>query len=336
MRSPSIVLLLLLAEIAAAEIPVTARPLADLVIHPERSAPASVESVNNADLSSEITARVLTIPVRVGEVVNAGEILVQLDCRDYQSRLAAQQATLVQFQSQKALAESQLDRARNLKRERNISDEEVDRRDTELAALEAQIKAQTETIRQAETNVERCTVRAPYRAAVTARLTDVGTLANPGSALLRLVQLDQLEVSARVRPDEVEEGAAAERLEFVYLDRRYPLKVVRVVPVVDPATRTVEIRLEFVAEEAPSGASGRLIWHSAGDYLPAELPVRRGGTLGVFVLTDGEAAFHPLEGALEGQPARVGLPADSMIIVEGRQRLQDGDAVRVGEHATSD
>ena len=52
MRSLSVTVLLLLARIAAAEIPVTARPLADLVIHPERSAPASVESVNNADLSA--------------------------------------------------------------------------------------------------------------------------------------------------------------------------------------------------------------------------------------------------------------------------------------------
>jgi len=336
MRSLLVSLLLITPWPSAAEIPVTVAPLSGLVIHPERSAPASVESVNNADLSAEISARVQAIPVRVGDVVDAGEILVELDCRDFESRLAAQQATLIQLQSQQTLAASQLGRARDLKRERNISEEEVDRRNTELAALDAQIKAQSEAIRQAELNVERCTLRAPFRAAVTARLTNVGTLANPGSPLVRLAQLDELEVSARVRPDEAAEGAEADRLEFLYLGRRYPLEVRRILPVVDPVTRTVEIRLELMGEAAPSGASGRIIWRSGGSYLPPELPVRRGGELGIFVLSDGKAAFHRLEGALEGQPARVELPGDSQIIVEGRQRLQDGDAVRISDPKVSE
>jgi RND family efflux transporter MFP subunit len=336
MRRFLFALMLITPWASAAEIPVTVAPLSRLIIHPERSAPASVESVNNADLSAEISARVQAIPVRVGDVVDAGEILVELDCRDYASRLAAQQATLIQLQSQQELATSQLGRAQNLKRERNISEEEVDRRNTELAALDAQLRAQTEAIRQAELNVERCTLRAPFRAAVTARLTDVGTLANPGSPLVRLAQLDELEVSSRVRPDEATEGAEADRLEFLYLGRRHLLKVRRILPVVDPVTRTVEIRLEFVGEAAPSGASGRLIWRSARSYLPPDLPVRRGGVLGVFVLSEGKAAFRPLEGALEGQPARVDLPADSLIILEGRQRLQDGSTVQLTEPAVSD
>jgi RND family efflux transporter MFP subunit len=320
----------------ASEIPITAKSLSELIIHPERSAPAAVESLNNADLSAEITARVRAIPGRVGDIVEAGDTLVELDCRDYESRLTMQQATLTQLRSQQQLAASQLDRARNLKRERNISDEEVDRRIAELAAIDAQVKAQEESILQAELNVERCTLRAPFRAAVAARLTDVGTLANPGSPLIRLVQLDALEVSARVRPDEATEGAEADRLQFVYLGTRYPLKVRRVLPVVDPATRTVELRLEFTAETAPSGASGRLVWYSSGTYLPAELTVRRGGDLGVFALTEGKAVFHVLESALEGQPARIDLPPQTPIIVDGRHGLQDGDPVRIASPDDSD
>ena len=55
--------------------------------------------------------------------------------------------------------------------------------------------------------------------------------------------------------------------------------------------------------------------------------VRRGGQLGIFHVNDGVAHFHPLPGNLEGQPARVDLPADTRIVVEGRHRLADGDAV---------
>jgi multidrug efflux system membrane fusion protein len=321
---------------SATEIPVTAVPLSALAIQTERSAPAAVESVNNADLSAEITARVSAIPVRVGDVVNAGDVLVRLDCRDYESRLAAQQASLLQLQTQQKLAANQLGRARNLNRDRNISEEEVDRRSTELAALDAQIGAQTEAVRQAELNVERCTVRAPFRAAVTARLTDIGSLANPGSTLVRLVQLDELEVVARLRPGEAIETSEAKQLEFVYLGQRYPLAVRRTLPVVDPTTRTVELRLEFTGAAAPPGSSGRLLWQSPGTYLPPDLLVRRGDALGVFVLVDGRASFRPVGEALEGQPARVDLPAGSLIISEGRQRLRDGDAVRAVAPASGD
>ena len=329
-RWPGMLLLLTSAALAE-EIPVTVRTVAELAIHPERSAPATVESLNSTELSAEITARVLAIPVRVGAVVEAGARLVELDCRDYHSRLAAEQATLKQLQAQRQFAVHQLERARNLNRQRNISEEEVDRRGSERAALEAQEAAQKEAIGQAERAVERCILHAPYRAAVTARQTQVGALANPGSPLLRLVQLDSLEVSAHVRPDEAREGAEADPLTFLYLGERYPLQIARIAPVVDPATRTVELRLRFTNAAAPAGASGRLLWRRAGASLPPELAVRRNGQLGVFLLADDQARFQVLPEAMEGQPIAIELPPQTRIIVEGRQRLQDGDAVRPSE-----
>jgi RND family efflux transporter MFP subunit len=328
LASGALAAVLVSAASLAAEIPVTVVPLSKISIQPEYSAPATVESINNADLSAEVRARVAAIPVRVGDLVDPGDVLLRLDCRDHKSRLAAQQANLRQLKAQHKLANSQLERARNLGRARNISQEELEQRSTELAALDAQVQAQAEAVRQAELNVERCTVRAPFRAVVTARLTDVGNLANPGTALVRLVQIDAREVVARLRPDEAAEAAKAKQLELLYLGKRYPLALRRLLPVVDPATRTVELRLEFTAAAAPSGASGRLVWRSRGTYLPAHLLVRRGDSLGVFLLANGHAIFHPVERAQEGQPARVALPADSLIIVEGRQRLQDGDSVR--------
>ena len=102
---------LLLAGTAWAAMPITTRPLAEVLIYPERSAPATVESLNDADLSAEITARIERILVRVGDEVAAGDALVELDCRDYRSRLAAQQAALRQLEAQHRLAASQLERA---------------------------------------------------------------------------------------------------------------------------------------------------------------------------------------------------------------------------------
>lgn len=321
--------LLLLSTLCLAQevVLVTTKPVRDLQYHPERSAPAEVVPLNDARLSAEINARVLQIPVRVGDTVTAGDLLVSLDCREYASRHDAQKATRRALESRIRLARTQLTRAKDLKQKRNISQEEVDRRETELLTLRAELAAQKEAETQAALNLERCQVTAPFQAVVKERLASVGTLAAPGTPLLHLVQLDDSEISAQVRPLTADEGAAADSIEFSYLGRRYPLHTLRALPVVDPKTRSVEVRLGFDGDSAPPGASGRIHWRAAAPYLPADLLLRREDSLGVFLLEKGRARFHTLADAREGQPARTDLPADSQLIVEGRHRLQDGDAV---------
>ncbi len=312
---------------AASPTPVTLSPLSAVAIHPERSAPAVVESLNDAELSAEITARIEQLVVRVGDEVSKGDLLVRLDCRDHRSRLAAAQAQEDQLQAQRRLAASQVDRAQSLVRSRSASQEEVERRESELAVVDAQIAAQRETIAQAELNVARCEVRAPYRAAVAARLAGEGALASPGTPLVRIVETDEIEVSAALRPEELEAVRQATALHFQYLGTRMPVQLRRAVPVVDSRTRTVDARLTFSGPGVPPGASGRLVWSDATAHVPGDLLVRRGGRLGVLVADDGAARFVPLDGAQEGQPAPLALPGGTRVVVEGRERLNDGDPV---------
>lgn len=316
------------AETEPAAVSVTTRALADLVFFPERSAPAEVVPLNDARLSAEINARILALPPHVGERVAENDVLARLDCSDYESRLEGQQATRRAIQTRLRLARTQLKRARNLSKARNISDEEVDRRETELQAMEAELLAQREAEAQAELQAGRCTVKAPYDAVVSERLASVGDMASPGTALLRLVQLDGAQVSARLHPAEAEHGARADTLAFEWLGRRHALRLLHKLPVVDPVTRTVELRFAFTGEGAPPGASGRLLWRAAVEHLPADLLVRRDGRLGVFLFNDGHARFHALPDTLEGQPAAVDLAADARVIVEGRHGLKEGDVVR--------
>jgi hypothetical protein len=102
-------------------------------------------------------------------------------------------------------------------------------------------------------------------------------------------------------------------------------------PLVDERTRTREARLVFVADGAVAdiGAAGRLIWRSRQPILAAQYLVRRDGQLGVFIVQEDQARFIALTQAQEGQPVAVDLPPTTMLVVEGRQRLQDGDLIQV-------
>ena len=51
--------------------------------------------------------------------------------------------------------------------------------------------------------------------------------------------------------------------------------------------------------------------------------------LGVFVADSNTAQFVPVPGAQEGRPAPVDLSRDTLIVVRGQARLQDGDALTI-------
>lgn len=308
-------------------IPVRGQPLSELLHRPEFSAPASAKPLNAPSLSAELSARVENIPVRVGDRVKQGELLVELDCRSYQSRLLAAEAGLQRIEAQHQFARAQLARAEDLKKKQSISDELQEQRRSELLTSQAERVSQQQLIRQAQIDVERCTIVAPFDAVVTTRNAQVGALATTGAPLISLIQLDDLEVSAELQATEVNSLTQAATLAFEYNDKSYPLRLRRLLPVIDERTRTQEVRLSFTADPAPAGAAGRLTWQGPADELATDYLVRRDGRLGIFLLESGQARFYPLPDAREGQPVRLNLSADSLLITEGRQRLQDGDAV---------
>lgn len=308
-------------------IPVRTQPLAQLLSPQTYSAPASVEPLNRPRLAAEVTGRVLNIPVRVGEQVKQGQLLVELDCSMHLQREQTAEAALSRATAQQKFAEQQLRRADNLMRNNSISEELADQRRTEVQSNRAEVRSQRAQLEMARIDVQRCRVHAPFDALVSARLASVGGRADPGSALLELVQLNQVEVSAQVRAHEAGTLEQARDPEFEYQQQRLPLRLRALPPLVDERTRTREARLEFSERQAPVGTAGRLVWQSAERMLPAHLPVRRGEQLGVFVDQQGLARFVALPDAREGQPARVQLPADTRLVTEGRQRLKDGDAI---------
>jgi len=320
---------LLLTLNAQAETPVSAEPVSALVFYPEFSAPAEVISKQDAFLSAQISAQLEKIHAQVGDQVAAGDTLVELDCALYQAQLNTQRAALGEIDVQLSLASDQYTRAKRLNEAGNLGEEGLQQRATELEALQARRVVQEQQVKVAQISVDRCVVTAPFAGVVTERAAQLGALAAPGSPLMRLVQLADAELSARVPP--TQSFSENQLLKFDYLNRDYPAQLRVVLPVVDSRQRTQELRLTFPEQLPPPGAAGRLLWQASQPHLPAELLVRRqqgeAWTLGVMVVVDGTAVFYPAENAIEGQPFATDLPKDSMIITDGRLLVREGEAV---------
>ena len=158
------------AQPLAAATQVTTESLARLLVYPEFSAPATVHSLNDSRLSAEIMASITAIPVRVGDQVKRDQLLLELDCRSYQLRHRSQQARSKELSAQFSLAESQLKRARSLRKQRNISDEQVEQRETELSVLRSKLRFQQQLVEESRIQTERCQIKAPFDGVVLERI----------------------------------------------------------------------------------------------------------------------------------------------------------------------
>nr|CAX83946.1 Secretion protein HlyD [uncultured bacterium] len=318
--------------LAEAPVPVTARPLSGLLRHPSSSAPAVVVARQDSLLSAAVGALVREVMVRVGDRVPAAAPLVMQDDRAFRLEVVRAEAALNELRANQGLAERQLQRIQTLEAKGQASVEQLDRRRVEAAALEAAIQRQEAALEMARLDVEKCRITAPFAGQVVERQAQPGGWAGPGTPLVRLVDTDAPEVSARLDADQAAGLTRTRDWWFIRGDGRLGLTLRVLLAVVAEEARTREARFDFRDPAAPVGSAGRLEWNHPLPHLPPDILVRRGEDLGVFLLREGRAHFLPLPGAQEGRPAPLpeGIdPGGERVILAGREGLRHGQPVAV-------
>lgn len=311
-------------------VPVTTRPLPELLHYPQSQAPATVISLNDAQLGAEVPGVVGELMVDVGARVAKGELLVSLDMWEHRLAVRQAEAGLATLNAQLTLARKQAERASVLRQKDQASAELLDSRATEVASLSAQIAQQQANLDTVRQRLDKGVLKAPFAGVVVERRAQQGQWVNPGEPLLRLVDLEHLELVAQLDPQEADTLAQARELAFQHPGGAYPLTLRVVLPWGREPDRTREARLTFTNARPLPGTAGRLTWSDPRPHLPAWLLVRRGEHLGVFLAQGDKAVFHALPEAREGQPAVVSGELAGMVIVDGREGLSPGARVRVG------
>ncbi len=327
--TPAILALLSASALAAEPVPVTVQRLGDLLIDKELRAPATVISANRALITSEVSALIEDVPVDVGDTILKGETLVVLDDNNNRLMLIQAKARLAALKAQIAQARHRLDKAEELLEKNFVSDDELLARQTDLAVLEANVQEQEVFIRIQDLALSRTKIRAPFDAAIVERQAQVGSYAMQGTVLMTIVQTDGREIDAEIDPRYAVALPAVSDLRFVSQGREWRVELARLSSVIDTDTRILRARLKFPGDPAPIGLTGALVWSEATGLVPVAQIVQRGTTLGVFIANSDTARFVQIPGAQEGRPAPVDLPPDTLIVVRGQARLQDGDAVSI-------
>ena len=313
----------------AASTNVSVISLGEIVTYPSTTAFASVITLNDSRLSAEVSARILAINVEIGQVVEKGDVLIKLDPTDHNIALQQAEANLTSAQSKFDLSKRQLDRAQALVSKGFISSEALNVKETDFASTESLVALYRAQYEAAKRSVAKCTIRAPFKSIIRERLGQVGEITTPGFSLLRLSDLEKIEVEAKIQPRDVESLRASSSVKFISSEQSYPVTIKRIVSVVNEKDRNQTVRLRFLKKKPPIGSAGTIMWYTNKPHAPASLIVKRNGQLGLFTYTAGKARFLALPHALEGSPAFINLPLETLVIHQDQYRLQDGQPVSI-------
>lgn len=183
-------------------------------------------------------------------------------------------------------------------------------------------------LQSTQQRIDWCQIKAPFAGTVISRNAATGGYASIGSTQLTLVAPQQVELELKLPSGDLKSLQRAQSTDFEWAGQRYPVTLRSVLPVVDAASLQSIVRLRFSsADKPPGGSYGVLHFDSARNFCPAHLIQRRAGVDGVFLLQNRRARFIALTDAQPGQPARLDMPPDSLIIDSHLLSLQDQQAV---------
>jgi membrane fusion protein, multidrug efflux system len=151
------------------------------------------EARRKSQLGFSTGGRIEAISADVGDRVKQGATLARLDTRSLAAQLASAQATVEEARASHSLALNTVERQRTLKAQGHVSQQRVDEAEaqasTSMARIEA-AKAQADTLR---VQIDLARITAPFDGVVTARMSDEGAIAAPGTPILELVESGHLE-----------------------------------------------------------------------------------------------------------------------------------------------
>lgn len=196
---------------------------------------------DNVKVASPVGGVVAKVPVSLGDWVQAGQPLFELDSRMAVANVKSAEAALMVARAQLARVQGLKDRLAQVKDPRAVSEEEVATRGHDVAIAKAQVAAAEAELSHAQVALDQLTVRSPREGAVLQLNLKPGEFAPPGSPVPPVVVGNNRELQVRADIDEELATRLPDHPEAVaYLKgsphRAIPLELIRIEPLVVPKT----------------------------------------------------------------------------------------------------
>ncbi|TVQ33873.1 MAG: efflux RND transporter periplasmic adaptor subunit [Phycisphaeraceae bacterium] len=328
--------------------PVRAMAVGDLAAFSGRQFPGRAEAIQHADLSFRVAGTLMSLPAPVGSEVEEGQVVAQLDPRDFEVRVRGAEAALARATADLARAREEFTRASNAFERGAVSEIEMVRVREAMNIASATADAIGADLQSARDDLADTMLRAPFGGEVASRFVENFEDVQARQRVLRLLNDQRIRFTVFVPESMMAMAIYVEEIlcEFdSFPGREIVAEIDEIGREADEVTRTFPITLVMEQPEGMrilSGMSGRA-WVSklampdeeadAFDIPPGAIVEEAGGGRHVWIIdgATGIVSKRPVTtGAISPAGVRVrGLERGDIVATAGAGFLREGQRVRL-------
>jgi RND family efflux transporter MFP subunit len=309
---------------------------------------ATVEAV------PKVSGRIAEVSVRLGDRVQRGQQLAKVEDDEIKEQVKQAEAsfqvaaaTVRQRDADLKLAQTNLDRTKNLFDRQLIPKQTYDDTESRYQAAAAQVDLAKAQYAQAQArldelriNLANTVISSPVSGFIGKRVLDPGAWVTPNSSFISVVDIGVVRLVANVVEKDlrrINAGMKADVIVDAYPGEHFQGRIAHVAPVLDPSTRTAQIEVEIdnSAFRLKPGMYATVSFTVERKdnvlVVPSNAVIDSGGQKGVYLPSEGDTAkFQAVTlGMMDAQRIEVtsGLAEGAQVISTGAASLRDGDRI---------
>ena len=318
--------------------PITVTEVVSTSIAPTVPAAGTVFSRNETQITAGMAGRLEWL-AEPGDFVEAGTSVAVFDCEMLELQRERQLAEAERTRINIVRLTREVERLESVRETSVIAEIQHDRTTADRDLAGSDLKIAQIAIRQTDSQLSRCHVRAPFSGVVTQRLRNAGEDVERSTVLAAMTDTRNLEVRSSVPIRYLPRMRIGEKADIRINEVQFEGSIRKIVPAANSQSQTFEVRLDLPANAPQLVAAGQLV----SVYLPLSanvaLTVPRDSVVlredGAFVMRiNGDAKaervaveVHEASGddvAVQGE-----LKSGDRIAVRGAEALDDGELVAV-------
>ena len=318
--------------------PVTITEVASTNVAPSVPAAGTVFSRNETQVTAGMAGRVEWL-AEPGDYIESGSLVAVFDCEmlelQRERQLAEADRAAINFET----LSSEVNRFKSVRDANVISEMQLDRTAADRDLAGSDLRIAKISIRETESQLARCNVRAPFSGVVTQRLRNAGEDVERSAVLAAMTDTENLEVRASVPIRYLPRMRAGQSAEVRLNEMRLEARVRKVIPAANSQSQPFEVRLDLPADAPRLVAAGQLVSVDLPLSANLALTVPRDSVVlredGAFVMRindDAKAervAVEVHEASGDSVAVRGALQSGDRVAVIGAEALDDGELVAV-------